>query len=248
MAKAGWYEDPTNPSGSRWWDGSAWTERTRKPAGDRNRPNRRRTVSVLAVLAVLAVTVAAVMWVRGGNDEELPTPGPQVPQETVAANALCEELERADALAALGFAPDARYSVTEGAKGQVSGSEAVGGCVIEGAGQFGDLAASNQLRVTVVRGGDPVAAITSPNDRVEELDIADGSVLVWEQLSPEFVTAAAVRRGGEWVLFEVKLYSSLTADPSKSPAGPQSAEQSAGRIAAGSEAMRRLLEQAARLR
>lgn len=28
MAEAGWYQDPSNPNTTRWWDGRAWTEHT----------------------------------------------------------------------------------------------------------------------------------------------------------------------------------------------------------------------------
>jgi hypothetical protein len=31
-AEPGWYPDPLNPAGQRWWDGDAWTEETRAQA------------------------------------------------------------------------------------------------------------------------------------------------------------------------------------------------------------------------
>ncbi len=31
-AEPGWYQDPLNPAGQRWWEGDAWTEETRAQA------------------------------------------------------------------------------------------------------------------------------------------------------------------------------------------------------------------------
>jgi hypothetical protein len=65
---AGWYPDPGNPSGLRWWDGTGWTERASQPSGattavdieEEARRGRRAQIGLLvAVPAQLGTLVFA---------------------------------------------------------------------------------------------------------------------------------------------------------------------------------------------
>ncbi|MEU7280696.1 DUF2510 domain-containing protein [Streptomyces sp. NPDC045431] len=82
----GWYPDPGNPAVEHWWDGTAWTGRTR-PAG---RPPRGRSgvlpLAVAGTVLVAAVAVAAVVLRPSGDDEALaPPPSPTAPVTTTPA-------------------------------------------------------------------------------------------------------------------------------------------------------------------
>lgn len=57
---AGWYDDATLLGIKRYWDGSAWTERT-APAGEVPRDRPSRTSTIIAAVAVL-VAIAAVVF------------------------------------------------------------------------------------------------------------------------------------------------------------------------------------------
>jgi hypothetical protein len=66
---AGWYPDPANPSGVRWWDGTGWTERASQPSVATTTVNideeasRARRARIGLLLAVPA-QVAAMALVR----------------------------------------------------------------------------------------------------------------------------------------------------------------------------------------
>lgn len=71
---AGWYPDPANPSGLRWWDGAAWTERASQPSvatavvdidEEANRARRARIGLLVAVPAQVAAM--AVVRIQFGN-------------------------------------------------------------------------------------------------------------------------------------------------------------------------------------
>lgn len=57
----GWYDDPAGGGGLRYWDGSAWTDHTRRPASDGSPPPKRgsRRGVLLAAMLVLALAVGA---------------------------------------------------------------------------------------------------------------------------------------------------------------------------------------------
>ena len=83
----GWYPDPDGaPGRERWWDGSGWTDRTRRPddelAGYAARPpwQRSRGLVLLATLAVAVLAVVGlVVLTRGGNPSATPDAEPSAP-------------------------------------------------------------------------------------------------------------------------------------------------------------------------
>jgi Protein of unknown function (DUF2510) len=74
----GWYSDPWSPAGSRWWDGSRWTEHTSGAAAGTHVPAKKHRVwpwllggaLVLLLLAGGAVALIAVL----SDDDEVARP------------------------------------------------------------------------------------------------------------------------------------------------------------------------------
>ena len=66
---AGWYPDPGNPSGLRWWNGTGWTEHASQPsrsttAVDIDEESRRARRARLALLAAVPAQVGTLVFVR----------------------------------------------------------------------------------------------------------------------------------------------------------------------------------------
>ncbi|MGD7788234.1 DUF2510 domain-containing protein [Propionibacteriaceae bacterium Y1700] len=69
MSAPGWYPDPAGGAGQRWWDGSAWTGRTRGPGGSTGGPGPNPSARTAApwgwilggVAALIAIIIAVVL-------------------------------------------------------------------------------------------------------------------------------------------------------------------------------------------
>jgi hypothetical protein len=66
---AGWYPDPANPSGLRWWDGNAWTELASQPWGvsaraDIEEEARRAERARIGLLVAVPAQLAALVFLR----------------------------------------------------------------------------------------------------------------------------------------------------------------------------------------
>jgi len=72
----GWYPDPHDTSQARYWDGHAWTDRTRAredpPDGEERSPLTRPVLLIGAVAVIAVGVVVALLLTRdGGNGEEV---------------------------------------------------------------------------------------------------------------------------------------------------------------------------------
>ena len=66
---AGWYPDPGNPSGLRWWDGTRWTERASQPSGvttavDIDQEARRARRARIGLLAAVPAQLGTLAFAR----------------------------------------------------------------------------------------------------------------------------------------------------------------------------------------
>ncbi|WP_376784142.1 DUF2510 domain-containing protein [Demequina capsici] len=67
--EAGWYNDPNDPSTSRWWDGANWTDHTKSAepvpsvanTSDQTRGSLRGVGRIVAALAVVAIGLLILM-------------------------------------------------------------------------------------------------------------------------------------------------------------------------------------------
>ena len=70
----GWYPDPDDESGARYWDGQAWTDRTRTldaPDAPSARSRLPGPVLVIGAIAAIAIgVVVALLLTRGGGEGE----------------------------------------------------------------------------------------------------------------------------------------------------------------------------------
>lgn len=66
---AGWYPDPGNPAGLRWWDGTAWTERASQPGVgstvvDVEEEGRRAERARIGLLVAVPAQLLALVFLR----------------------------------------------------------------------------------------------------------------------------------------------------------------------------------------
>mgnify|MGYP000188559007 FL=1 len=66
---AGWYPDPGNPAGLRWWDGTNWTDRASQPSAattavDIDEEARRARRAQVALLAAVPAQLATLVFAR----------------------------------------------------------------------------------------------------------------------------------------------------------------------------------------
>lgn len=105
---AGWYPDPGNPSGLRWWDGIAWTPRASQPSGATTRIDieeeaRRAQRASIGLLVAVPAQLAAMVFFR------------------IQIGAFVDEVRAFDAAGAGEFRPDFTSDVW-GAATQIAGA------------------------------------------------------------------------------------------------------------------------------
>lgn len=153
---AGWYTDPDNPSGQRYWDGNAWTEnRSGAPAAPATMtaaPNSHTTRNVLIAigLVLLLLLGGCIALVAAGGK---------------AVNDAIDEVEQQDAQPG---GPDNPLEITEGDAFEVSGFNYAAGWSIS-KDAVGDLAV-NGLKLTNNR--------DTADSAIVEIRFMDGNELV----------------------------------------------------------------------
>lgn len=74
MAQQGWYQDPQDPRVLRWWDGSAWTDRTQLAAAARMAHKRTGVWMPLGIAVAIMVAVSAVASLGSSSGRRSPEP------------------------------------------------------------------------------------------------------------------------------------------------------------------------------
>lgn len=86
--QAGWYADPENPSGERWWNGSAWSDHKRPSTTSPAAPVASAAPVVARVVAPAEAPVASPVepsFTYGSTDASAARPDPYAPAAAYAA-------------------------------------------------------------------------------------------------------------------------------------------------------------------